>query len=1296
MSTFAPTQSVNPASDVSSTRQPPTVLSRLLTRALTPVVVAAAANLLLLGSASATDRDWNKPSGTQVFNTGTNWDPNGTPAAGDNLTFGLDGDVDIYLGAMSLGNNITFTDGVVEFLSAGGAMLNSGGVVTIDDALAAGLGDGAQVALNGQDGASWDSAGDATIGDEGYGMFTINNGGGFEANRVFIGGDQFDGVGEVTVTGPGSTLNVSLNSNVSLYRVGFNGGTGTLNVWDGADLTTTSTTQGDISLGEGLGSTGTLGVDGAGSFAEAEDVVVGHGGTGYLNITNGGHVELTDGTNPDVWVGLADNPVTGNGSGTVMVDGSGSELNVDNARLGEDGVASVTISGGGLIHSAGFTTIGELSSSTGSITTVTGSGSLLDVGTTLTVGDAGQGTLNVEMGGHVTVGTDLAIGATSTDDNTVTVDGAGSTVGVTGAIKVGDSGKGILHISSGGAVTVAGGFSAGDLPNSDGTVSMDGLGSQVTVNNCCLYVAREGTGSLTISGGALAQSNAYMDVAQQGNADGTVTVTGSDNGTPSKLEINDRLDLGGDPDDTGGTGTLNIFEGGQVTVAAELFFAAGPGSTGTIEMSGTGSSLETNGAFFLGNKGVGTMNVNAGTSVTSTEVDMANEEGGTGVANIDGNGATWSISGELLVGEFGVGTLNVTNGGVVHASTGGNSNLQIGVDHLADGSSVVVDGNGSLLDHQGTGRLSVGNVGGSGMSPATLTVTGGGHVSTQNFFVADGAGSVADVQVDGAGSRVDARTEVTIGDDGNGTATIENGGVIAAQADVRIGGHGSAGVGTVTVDGAGSQLTAGTTLSVADLSSSASMSTLNIRNGGTVTNSGIGFIARQAGNVGIVNVGGAGDTATWNIGSSLFVGGSDTAAGGTGTLNVNVGGTVDVTSSLALWYNGTVNLNGGTIETGELLLAEALSAPFPAFNWTNGTFRLKGNQNLNMETLDDLLGTAHTLGAGQHLAVVGSATLSTPLRMNHVDAAFSVGSISAADMAANFDFDAGTFNLTSDNLTVGAGGLFGSSLVINPQQAINITNQATINFGAKLVAAGGFSSGQLTNNGDLVATDATIGGALVNNSNVTVVGMVDFDGLVSGPGDFFGPGTANFHGGLAPGASPAEVAFDGNVSLANTNTLFIEIAGATLGDDYDSLRIAGSADLDGLLSVSLDNFTPSSGQQFTILTASNIVDNGIVLGGSAAGSFDLLVNGTSVILQAVGLLGDYNHDGTVNAADYVVWRKTGIDGQQGYDTWRAHFGKTTGGSGTGAATNAAVPEPTTYLLLMFGVAGWCLRRSRAA
>jgi hypothetical protein len=199
---------------------------------------------------------------------------------------------------------------------------------------------------------------------------------------------------------------------------------------------------------------------------------------------------------------------------------------------------------------------------------------------------------------------------------------------------------------------------------------------------------------------------------------------------------------------------------------------------------------------------------------------------------------------------------------------------------------------------------------------------------------------------------------------------------------------------------------------------------------------------------------------------------------------------------------------------------------------------------------------------------------------------------------------------------------------------------------------------------------------------------------VSGPGDFFGPGTAHFNGGIAPGASAAEVSFEGSLTLAAANTLFIEIGGTSPGSQYDRLTIAGSASLDGTLNVSLINgFTLGGGQQFTILTAGSIVDNGFVLAGPAAGSFSLIVNSTSVILQAIGLPGDYNNNGIVDAADYVLWRK-GLgttSTPNDYNVWRANFGHTAG-SGSGATASSAVPEPTTLVLLTFAVVGGCLRR----
>jgi hypothetical protein len=47
--------------------------------------------------------------------------------------------------------------------------------------------------------------------------------------------------------------------------------------------------------------------------------------------------------------------------------------------------------------------------------------------------------------------------------------------------------------------------------------------------------------------------------------------------------------------------------------------------------------------------------------------------------------------------------------------------------------------------------------------------------------------------------------------------------------------------------------------------------------------------------------------------------------------------------------------------------------------------------------------------------------------------------------------------------------------------------------------------------------------------------------------------------------------------------------------------------------------------------------------------------------EAPELEGDYNGDNSVDAADYVWWRKNDGDNPAGYNTWRANFGRTGGG-----------------------------------
>jgi autotransporter-associated beta strand protein len=98
--------------------------------------------------------------------------------------------------------------------------------------------------------------------------------------------------------------------------------------------------------------------------------------------------------------------------------------------------------------------------------------------------------------------------------------------------------------------------------------------------------------------------------------------------------------------------------------------------------------------------------------------------------------------------------------------------------------------------------------------------------------------------------------------------------------------------------------------------------------------------------------------------------------------------------------------------------------------------------------------------------------------------------------------------------------------------------------------------------------------------------------------------------------------------------------------------------------------------------------------------FDQYFTGSGMVrIEVAGLAGDYNDDGKVDAADYVIWRKRPADfggDPDGYDTWRNNFGNPSGAGG--AVSLAAVPEPAALALLLFAlgavVAGRSLPRTR--
>jgi hypothetical protein len=207
-------------------------------------------------------------------------------------------------------------------------------------------------------------------------------------------------------------------------------------------------------------------------------------------------------------------------------------------------------------------------------------------------------------------------------------------------------------------------------------------------------------------------------------------------------------------------------------------------------------------------------------------------------------------------------------------------------------------------------------------------------------------------------------------------------------------------------------------------------------------------------------------------------------------------------------------------------------------------------------------------------------------------------------------------------------------------------------------------------NGKLDAQFVNIEGGVLSGSGEVFVGSGPIHGVVR-----------NLSGRVEPGGfAVGEIVIDGDFSSLDEATLEITLGGAA-ANQYDRLTVDRLAFLGGTLDVQLFGFTPTVGQTFTILTA----------GEAVFGEFDQLVlpssfqwnvayNADNVVLSVIGgeLAGDFNGDGAVNAADYVVWRKNG-GSQADFLLWKNHFGMTSGGGG-GAV--GGVPEPASALLLL--------------
>ena len=209
---------------------------------------------------------------------------------------------------------------------------------------------------------------------------------------------------------------------------------------------------------------------------------------------------------------------------------------------------------------------------------------------------------------------------------------------------------------------------------------------------------------------------------------------------------------------SGASGTIDIAEGGSLTVSDDFYF----GVEGTAVMNINGGSLTTtkNGAFYLGQNanGNGTLNVTSGNVTTTGGIQMGHNASAAGAMNISGGEVKLNGGSPWRIGNAGRGTVTISGGTVT-------ADCEV---YMADQPS----GNGTL--NLSNGSLTVNNHLTVGTRGSAVVNISGGTLNANQMKIAFSAHNNSRGTVNQTGGTVTIKDFINYGDWGSNGIGVYN------------------------------------------------------------------------------------------------------------------------------------------------------------------------------------------------------------------------------------------------------------------------------------------------------------------------------------------------------------------------------------------------------------------------------------------------------------------------------------------------------------------------------------------